>query len=333
MRGRWHQGMDKWLHINQIVREKRIAVLAVQETHLTKNEEDNLNEIFQTNLRIISSIDPERPNVAGVAIVLNKKLTASKDIITHEIKPGRALLVTIPWQKETLSILAVYAPNDPLDSHNFWEEIRTKLNNLPQPDIMMGDFNIVEDALDRLPPRKDPVHAVESLLRLKFSLDLRDGWRSENPDSSAFSFAQSAAQDILPFSKEWNIGPPGMTTDHQLISARISNKRMPYVGRGHWTLPLFILKDKQVHDDLIALGKEMHRSIERSKQLRTASKNPQIALKEFKDNAIALCRKAAKKSIPKIQRSINTLKTDLKATLNEIDLPEGEKRLAQYLKR
>ncbi|KAJ8580603.1 DNase I-like protein, partial [Rhizopogon salebrosus TDB-379] len=246
MRGRWHQGMDKWLHINQIVREKRIAVLAVQETHLTKNEEDNLNEIFQTNLRIISSIDPERPNVAGVAIVLNKKLTASKDIITHEIKPGRALLVTIPWQKETLSILAVYAPNDPLDSHNFWEEIRTKLNNLPQPDIMMGDFNIVEDALDRLPPRKDPVHAVESLLRLKFSLDLRDGWRSENPDSSAFSFAQSAAQggrqsridriyvseDILPFSKEWNIGPPGMTTDHQLISARISNKRMPYVGRG-----------------------------------------------------------------------------------------------------
>jgi hypothetical protein len=90
--------MDKWLHINQIIREKRIAVLAVQETHLTKSEEDNLNEIFQTNLHIISSIDPERPNVAGVAIVLNKKLTASKDIITHKIKPGRALLVTIPWQ-------------------------------------------------------------------------------------------------------------------------------------------------------------------------------------------------------------------------------------------
>jgi hypothetical protein len=103
----------------------------------------------------------------------------------------------------------------------FWEELRTKLGNHPTPDVILRDFNIVKDTLDRLPPKQDNKHVTESLMCLKRSLDLRDGWRAKNLDSLACTFAQSCAQggrqwqsridqiyvskDILPFRKEWRI--------------------------------------------------------------------------------------------------------------------------------
>ncbi|KAG2744731.1 DNase I-like protein, partial [Suillus brevipes Sb2] len=340
MRGRWHEGVDKWTHINQIMKEKKIGILAVQETHLSKDDETSLNETFNKRLKIISSIDPEHGNAKGVAIVLNKHLTSSQEATHKEIIPGRAILVQLPWTKgEKITILAVYAPNDPSKNGAFWEEVQTNLTGLPTPDVLLGDFNIVEDALDRLPPKQDNEHATVALMRLKLSLDLRDGWRAENPDLLAYTFAQSSAQggrqsridriyiseNILPFSKDWTIEPAGIATDHQLISARISDVRMPFVGRGRWTLPLFILKDKDVKDRIIDMGRTMQLDIEDSLANRSVTHNPQTIFKNFKDTAIKFCRDKARTSIPKIQNRINSLKSDLKACLNDQSTPEEER--------
>ncbi|KAG1800545.1 hypothetical protein EV424DRAFT_1298107, partial [Suillus variegatus] len=209
-----------------------------------------------------------------------------------------------------------------------------------KPDVMLGDFNIVEDALDRLPCRHDNEYATESLAHLKLSLDLRDGWRAENPNSLAFTFAQSHRQggrqsridriyiseDFMPFSKEWQIEPSGIATDHQLISARISDVHMPFVGKGRWTLPLFILKDKRVRDKIIKMGRALQKDIMSSQSNRSESNNPQIIFKTFKNKVIHLCRDTARKSIPKIQNRINTLKAHLKTCLNNHNLPEDEQQ-------
>lgn len=342
MRGRWHNGVDKWHHINQIIREKKIGILAIQETHLSKAEEAKLNESFGQRIKIISSIDPENTNTKGVAVVLNVRMTNSKEATSDELIPGRALLIQIPWTKNTqLSVLAIYAPNESTQNQMFWEEVRTKLEGKPTPDIVLGDFNIVEDALDRLPCKPDNEKATEALMRLKLSLDLRDGWHAENPDSLAFTFAQSHLQggrqsridriyiseDFLPFSKEWNIEASGIATDHQLVLARISDIRQPFVGRGRWTLPLFILKDKKIKDEIIEMSRTMQKDITSSKADRSESHNPQTIFKTFKDKSIKLCRDTAKKSIPMIQNRINTLKTHLKTCLNDHSLPEEECQL------
>lgn len=83
----------------------------------------------------------------------------------------------------------------------------------------------------------DNANSSNSLHQLKVLLRLKDGWRYENTDTLAYTFAQS-------FSKDWDISPPGIHTDHQLISARISSKKMPYVGKGRWSMPLHVLKDE-----------------------------------------------------------------------------------------
>lgn len=115
---------------------------------------------------------------------------------SHELVPGRAMLTVIPWLKETsLKALAVYAPNEPQTNQYFWESIQSKMRCLPGQEFMLGDFNIVEDALDRLPPplpKADPPGPASTLFNLKTHLKLKDGWRSENPGTLLYTYAQSA---------------------------------------------------------------------------------------------------------------------------------------------
>ncbi|KAG1755319.1 Endonuclease/exonuclease/phosphatase, partial [Suillus occidentalis] len=343
MRGRWHNGTDKWVHINQIIKDQRIGVLALQETHLNKDDETVLNSTPGLRIHVISSIDPTHANAKGVAIVMNKNLVNTSGVKTYDLVPGRALLTVIPWCKDdTLKILTIYAPNDAQNNQYFWDHVYSKLRGLPKPDVMLGDFNLVEDALDHLPPKQDTLGPTSKLSELKSYLKLRDGWRMEHPDLLQYTFAQSAHQggrqsridriyikdDLLPFSREWNIIPPGIHTDHQLVTARISSKKMPFVGSGRWSLPLFILKNKKLREEIIELGKTLQSEIKSSSETRTNISNPQMAFRQFKTNAIELCRLTAKKLVP-MKR--NKLMTQLHATTNDPNLPDEDKRIVSII--
>ena len=52
IRGRFHNGIDKWFHINQLVRDDKIAILALQETHLNQEQTDSINIMFKDTLYI-----------------------------------------------------------------------------------------------------------------------------------------------------------------------------------------------------------------------------------------------------------------------------------------
>ncbi|KIJ60424.1 hypothetical protein HYDPIDRAFT_61309, partial [Hydnomerulius pinastri MD-312] len=254
----------------------------------------------------------------------------SQGITKTELVPERAILAMIPWHKEEhLHILNIYAPNEHSANEAFWQELKDKLKGLPKPDLMLSDFNLVEDVLDRLPSHMDTHLATEALSDLKRELNLVDGWRAVNPDHTAFTFSQSRAQggrqshidkiyitrEALTYIKEWQIEPSGLPTDHQLVSAKVSDHHMPFVGKGIWTLPLFILNNKEVTETILASGKNLQQRIVSSQRERSEIFNPQTVFKEFKDKAIKICRSAAKKAIPKIQQRMDTLKVNLKLTL------------------
>ena len=81
---------EKWAHINQIMRDKKIAILAVQESHLDEMAVNNLNSLFHLRLRVWNSEDPLHPSAGkGVALVLNKGLTWWGEAIISNIIPGR----------------------------------------------------------------------------------------------------------------------------------------------------------------------------------------------------------------------------------------------------
>jgi exonuclease III len=159
----------KWKHINQLMRDNKIATLAIQETHLSPQKVDELNQLFSKSLYIVHSGNPDRPNAKGVAFALNKKETRWQEIKATEVIPGHALHISLPWQvgHKKILILAIYAPNAAYESKTFFKLIKKKWTdlNLPKIDIMLGDFNIVEDTIDRLPAQSigDYEAAVEAL--------------------------------------------------------------------------------------------------------------------------------------------------------------------------
>ena len=51
----------KWQHINQLIRDSRIGVLAIQETHMDEDQCKKMESQFGRRLQIIASADPNSP--------------------------------------------------------------------------------------------------------------------------------------------------------------------------------------------------------------------------------------------------------------------------------
>ncbi|KAJ7136378.1 Endonuclease/exonuclease/phosphatase, partial [Mycena crocata] len=339
MRGRYHQGKDKWEHINQIVRDRKIGILALQETHLSPDDVDNVHKLFGKRLQVFASIDPASPQAKGVAIVINKEISNIIGIKTKEVIPGRALHLTIPWHGESeLTILAVYAPNDAGENARFLDLLETKTQGLHKPDILLGDFNMVEDGIDRMPHHKDPRSVTDAMRNIKAKWGLQDGWRQTNPDDKGYTFLQSATESqsridrilvtegIFKHSSDWTIESPGIHSDHQLVSMKYSDPKIPFIGKGRWVLPLHLLKDKTVMNKVYALGKEMEARLENTKNNRTEDENPQVIFKKFKDEITHAFRDRAKVLIPKMDKEISELGKKLKNTLNSPLIGEEGRR-------
>jgi exonuclease III len=335
---------NKWWQISKLVREKRIGILALQETHLDRELLDRLNEAFSGSLSIHVSRNPVDVNAKGVAIVLNKALTNTEGASTTDIIPGRALLMKIPWHgNETLKVLAVYAPNVPAESREFWKEIQEvwERDNLPKPDIMLGDMNFVEDATDRMPCHTDSAETTRVFQTLKNRFLLQDGWRQMNPSERRFTYYQKATQSqsridriytsakVLKNASDWDTESPGdIVTDHRLTSVRITHPQMPYIGPGRWSIPLHFLKDKTMMNKVKEATKELIDDISACTHRRNDIVNPQTLFKSYKTKTVKMFRDHAKIAIPKITQEIRTQSLKLSETLNDPKLNEDERKMS-----
>ncbi|PPR05242.1 hypothetical protein CVT24_010458 [Panaeolus cyanescens] len=157
----------KWLHINEIMRDKKLGIGAIQEMHLTEEKQEELEKRFP-RLKLINSWDQERPNLKGVVICINRQLMRANETTSMDLIPERAIITSIPWthQGDTLNVLGIYAPNVAKEQKDFWEDLDKKLEKIKdklRPNVMLGDFNTTENKLDRLLPRNDNRVVVEQL--------------------------------------------------------------------------------------------------------------------------------------------------------------------------
>ena len=141
--------------INHTIYTHKIAILAIQETHLTPQMAETINTCFRKNLEIHFSTPAEAQQVsAGVAFVINKALITPRKIKTYELTPGRALAMKIKWlESHETTLLNVYAPNMKSAHQAFWDNIDSRRiqESLPIPNFVLGDFNVTEDLIDHAP--------------------------------------------------------------------------------------------------------------------------------------------------------------------------------------
>ena len=79
IKGRRSGEIEKWLHVPQIMREGRIGLLAVQETHLTDDLVNQFDTLFGNKFMLVHSPDPATRNAKGVAIVINRRLMKTRE--------------------------------------------------------------------------------------------------------------------------------------------------------------------------------------------------------------------------------------------------------------
>ncbi|KAF5373350.1 hypothetical protein D9615_007466 [Tricholomella constricta] len=181
----------KWPHLWQIMREQGIDVLAIQESHLDDRRRNEIQQIFEEQIHILHSWDQTNPNAKGIAFILNKRTTRWREARITELIPSRAALLHIPWHENNeTKILGIYAPNNPTENAEFWEDLETKWKNneYTTPDFLLGDTNFVEDSIDRMPAKVPPQAPVVALESLKRHFSIVDGWRQTYPSTRKFTF-------------------------------------------------------------------------------------------------------------------------------------------------
>jgi len=183
---------EKWRTISDTMHAEKIAILAIQESHLDQDMTGQLGRNYEKNLKILNSAHPENPRAtAGVGFIINRKLIEPDEMEMHELIPGRVAILKIKWLKMcTATILNIYAPNKRSEHASFWAKVITerRARHLPIPDFTLGDFNVTEDAIDRMPHKHDNKSAIAALREVRHEWDIRDTWRWANPTENAFTY-------------------------------------------------------------------------------------------------------------------------------------------------
>ncbi|TFK20861.1 DNase I-like protein, partial [Coprinopsis marcescibilis] len=331
----------KWQDVNQILRTNKIGGIWLQETHLMNTAAETLNTQFEGKIQIFNTPDKTNPaGVAGTAVVLNCRLTRWEKVTEELIILGRALMVSLPWRDtdKMIRILSVYALNCDEEIATFWTTLRTTFtgqNPKPKPNIVLGDFNNVEEATDCLPPRPDPNTKIKELRNLKTALNIIDGWRDEHPTELAYTWKPSQSQltqnrcsrsridriyisqELYPNTCDWNIEENTIGSDHQRPVATIYDPGSAEQGEGRWGMPTDLARNKTVLREIAQSTVEILREARRcTGDQRTDTENPQSKLEAFKDVVVEKIHKIAKLRVSKTKQRIEDLRRQRDHILN-----------------
>lgn len=84
----------KWNYMNQLIHDKKIRILAIQEAHLDEEWRAATEKLFKKRLRIFVLSNPNNPKgKSGVAFVINKNLVSASGANFEEVVQGRAVLL------------------------------------------------------------------------------------------------------------------------------------------------------------------------------------------------------------------------------------------------
>ncbi|KAJ3751592.1 Endonuclease/exonuclease/phosphatase, partial [Lentinula raphanica] len=344
----------KWREIYGCMMRNKIAILAVQETHLSQAQVEEINQSwFGKQLLVFNTIDPDHANAAGTAIVLNKDLVNTNMVKVHDIVPGRTFCLKLPWyQNKTLTILATYAPNDSMTSNKqFWELLTDKWlkTELPVPDIFMGDHNLVEEGFDRTTGKADNHEATAAFVTFKSLFTMKDGWRKYNPDTREFTHTHWGPngcatmsrldriylrEELIKYSRGWDISDEiGDITDHKLVLATILTPGLPYQGPGRYTIKPFILENPQLVTEIMDLCIKASQAMDicSSSELRTEEHNPQVIHEQLKADIIKTERAFSRKFVGTAKAKIETLQLKRKNLLKAMT-GEGEQDVTEVAK-
>ena len=196
MRGRLKGNKDKLKMVIDWLRLNKIAILAVQETHLMEDSIRELNLKYR-NLKFFGS--GLSTSSSGILFILADRAGEPQNTYFTELIKGRSGLLSLEYGTQTINIINIYMPNNKLHQKETLIELRQKMDNIQDINnkelLIIGDWNFVEDSIDRSPQHNDDHNVISEMTKLKTSFNLLDGWRESNPDAWRFTWEGSSGCD------------------------------------------------------------------------------------------------------------------------------------------
>jgi ribonuclease HI/endonuclease/exonuclease/phosphatase family metal-dependent hydrolase len=346
--------VSKWADVHHMMKAKKIGILALQETHLKEADEDSIMNLYGRRLEVTNSAleDPDRATrSAGVAFVINKDVADATKWTAWEIIPGRAMLLDITWRHEQrMKILNIYAYNESERHEEMWGIVTAWTDAKPdlKPDIVLGDFNMVEDASDRAPKAAPPKRALNALYGMKTAYNVLDGWRFAYQNKRVFTFQdRSHAQKTMARldriyvrttqAKDyfgWKIGIPTVKTDHNMVLVRYAPATSPEIGKGRWTWPAAFIGDREVLEMVERtariLRNEMRNDNQRAQEPDEEPDRVLTLWQWFKDTIREGAQTILKRRVGKIRAKIASLDRKMLEIENSPELDEDAELRASF---
>ena len=208
------------------LREKKLSVYLLQDTHFTTEVEERVRREWGYDAFFSSFASNSR----GVAILINNNIDYKLINVTKDLN-GNYIILRIEAFETRFVIVNVYGPND--DQPNFYINLEDTIRSSGEIEnlIIAGDFNLVMNFdLDYCNyVRRNNVEAREKVLDIISNFDLLDIYRELNPDTRRYTWRRSSpfqqsrldffliSDTMTPFVKDSDI-IPGYKSDHSIIT-------------------------------------------------------------------------------------------------------------------
>ena len=126
----------------------------------------------------------------GVMILSNPKLDYNIEKITQD-KNGRFIIAKLITEDTHFILVNVYSPNNVSQQGLFFKDLQNQLQEFPHENIIIGgDFNCALTQCDKRGgnPVTRKLSVINEITKLCELYDLRDTWRSVNPDAFQFTW-------------------------------------------------------------------------------------------------------------------------------------------------
>ncbi|TBU50956.1 hypothetical protein BD310DRAFT_910964, partial [Dichomitus squalens] len=189
----------------------------------------------------------------------------------------------------------------------------------------MGDWNFVEEAIDRSPMHEDDNRIKDAFRVLKHKYNLIDGWRMNNDEDIGFTFSARdtnslsridriyAAKNAYLYTVDWKIQATGKISDHEMVTADILKKGLPYIGNGMKTFPIDILQYQPfVKESAIEIYIQQKAMVRNEAGSQTIWNNLQASVME-------LANKHRKQRLKDLDKKYNSQKNELANRLRALN--------------
>lgn len=234
-------------------------ILILIETHHKLIEDVSVLFMFSQNYHILhSEVDVNDP-YGGIIVLVHKDLTVVSNTV---LVTGRVLNFKVSDSKQEYNISAVYGftgKKASVSKLQEWTEALRLYHSAADNNIILGDFNFVENDLDRTSRTRSGMNNVDASLHkvwtdFSTSLDLSDPFRVRNPNRRMYSYihtkdqAKSRIDRVYVNDENCNVIlhykhiPTKFLRAHRIVTFTI--KKQNERGPGYWKMNTKILSDR-----------------------------------------------------------------------------------------